>query len=227
MHSFLICSATKKDRKNQVKGLIASLRKEKKRKITDPLLADPDTFLFKPKPSIGIDSVRELSLNLKLKPFKSKVKIAVFFSAEKMTPQAQHAFLKTLEEPSPNSILILETKNPYSLFPTIRSRCQLIQAKSISPSQITFQKDTLTLLKNLRQPSLGLRLNAVNAITDKKKAEILLKQLLTISRQKMKINFGWLPVVKLTHQALLDLEDNVNFRLVLEHLALQFPTQVE
>jgi DNA polymerase-3 subunit delta' len=41
-----------------------------------------------------------------------------------MNEKAQNAFLKTLEEPPPNTYFILATANPSALLPTIRSRCQ-------------------------------------------------------------------------------------------------------
>ena len=41
-----------------------------------------------------------------------------------MTPSAANSVLKTLEEPSPRSLLVLITSQPSMLLPTVRSRCQ-------------------------------------------------------------------------------------------------------
>jgi len=224
MHSYLVCYGTRKDRQTQVKRLITSLRGETKTKIETPIPADPDIFVLKPQPSIGIEAVRQVSSILKLKPYQSSVKIVIFLSADRITLQAQHALLKTLEEPSPHSALILETRNPYTLLPTVRSRCQLIPVKSQSRKK-TIHHDVSTILNNLTQPSLSLRLKTVNEISDKKKARKLIRSLLTIGRNNLQTDLWWLSVVKLTHQALLDLEKNLNPRLVLEHLALKFPTK--
>ena len=54
------------------------------------------------------------------------LKIGVIHDADRMNSEAQNALLKTLEEPPPDTLLILETGNPGSLLPTIRSRCQPI-----------------------------------------------------------------------------------------------------
>lgn len=53
-------------------------------------------------------------------------KIGVIVDADRMMPEAQNAFLKTLEEPPPDTLLILITANPAGLLATIRSRCQVI-----------------------------------------------------------------------------------------------------
>ena len=56
--------------------------------------------------------------------------------ADRMSSGAQNAFLKTLEEPPPNSVIILITSAPDSLLPTIRSRCQLVKFNSLSQELI-------------------------------------------------------------------------------------------
>ena len=47
--------------------------------------------------------------------------------AEKMTPQAQNALLKTLEEPMPGTVFLLTTDNPSALLPTIISRVRALK----------------------------------------------------------------------------------------------------
>ena len=54
-------------------------------------------------------------------------KIGVIFEADRMNEEAQNALLKTLEEPPPDTTLILCTANPAALLPTTRSRCQIIK----------------------------------------------------------------------------------------------------
>lgn len=78
--------------------------------------------------SIKVEQVREgVEERLFLKSFEGKYKIVIVDEAHRMSNGAQNAFLKTLEEPPPNSVIILITSNPDSLLPTIRSRCQLIK----------------------------------------------------------------------------------------------------
>ncbi len=54
------------------------------------------------------------------------VKTGIIYEADCMNPNSQNCFLKTLEEPPPSSFIMLITANPFSLIPTIRSRCQNI-----------------------------------------------------------------------------------------------------
>jgi len=58
-----------------------------------------------------------------LKPTEGNYKICVIVAADRMNDQAANAFLKTLEEPPANSILILLTTNRQRLLETILSRC--------------------------------------------------------------------------------------------------------
>ena len=54
-------------------------------------------------------------------------KIGVIYEADRMNDEAQNALLKTLEEPPPDTTLILCTANPAALLPTTRSRCQIVK----------------------------------------------------------------------------------------------------
>lgn len=63
---------------------------------------------------------------LSLKPFVAPVRVALLANAERMTEAAQNCLLKTLEEPPPNTVLVLTTAYPDHLLPTVLSRCQLL-----------------------------------------------------------------------------------------------------
>jgi DNA polymerase-3 subunit delta' len=58
--------------------------------------------------------------------FRQGYKIAIIDPAHQMTPAAANSLLKTLEEPSRDSLLILITSRPSALLATIRSRCQRV-----------------------------------------------------------------------------------------------------
>lgn len=53
-------------------------------------------------------------------------KVGIIHDADRMGKEAQNALLKTLEEPPPETLIILTTGNPSSLLPTTRSRCQTL-----------------------------------------------------------------------------------------------------
>ena len=60
-------------------------------------------------------------------------RVAIVASADLMTTSAQNAFLKTLEEPAPRTLLVLVTARPSRLAATLRSRCQRIEIPRPGP----------------------------------------------------------------------------------------------
>ena len=72
---------------------------------------------------ITVEQTRELMRQIQLKPTEAEHKVAVIAGADRLNPQAANAFLKTLEEPPPNSVLILLSTEPQRLLETILSRC--------------------------------------------------------------------------------------------------------
>jgi DNA polymerase-3 subunit delta' len=72
---------------------------------------------------IGVDEIRSLEHTLHLAAPGGACKVGVIAEADRMNDQAANAFLKTLEEPPQNTILLLLTANPQRLLPTILSRC--------------------------------------------------------------------------------------------------------
>jgi DNA polymerase III delta prime subunit len=75
--------------------------------------------------AITIDVIRELERALNIKS-GGYARVAVIWEADCMQEAAQNAFLKTLEEPHPNTLLLLVSVRPEALLTTIRSRCQSI-----------------------------------------------------------------------------------------------------
>ncbi len=61
--------------------------------------------------------------------------VVVIDDADRLTPAAQGAFLKLLEEPSPHTHFILTSHQPDRLLPTIRSRVQHFKVPPITPEQ--------------------------------------------------------------------------------------------
>lgn len=70
------------------------------------------------------------------KPYEAKKKVYIIKNSHDMTPQAANTFLKTLEEPPKDSVIIFLTNNINLLLPTIVSRCQVIKFKDINRSEI-------------------------------------------------------------------------------------------
>ena len=75
--------------------------------------------------SIKIEDIRDLSAQSQLRSFEAKVKGFIIRDIERLTLEAGNALLKTLEEPTPNTLIILTTSILDSVLPTIKSRCQV------------------------------------------------------------------------------------------------------
>ena len=71
--------------------------------------------------------VRDLVRELALLPVEGGARVAIISAADRMTEDAQAAFLKTLEEPPQGTVLILTASDEERLLDTIRSRCVRIR----------------------------------------------------------------------------------------------------
>jgi DNA polymerase-3 subunit delta' len=86
----------------------------------------PDVTWLRPESKsrvITTDVIRELMQTVNLKPTVAAFKVGVIVAADRLNVQAANAFLKTLEEPPPRSLLILLTTEPQRMLETILSRC--------------------------------------------------------------------------------------------------------
>lgn len=87
--------------------------------------------------TITIDEIREQVINdVAIKPYCSPHKIYIIPDAEMMTPQAQNALLKTIEEPPEYAVIMLLTQNADALLPTIQSRCVRLDLKVVDDSLV-------------------------------------------------------------------------------------------
>lgn len=77
--------------------------------------------------TIGVDAVREVCEQLAMTSLRGGYRIAVVVQAHLMTPSAQNAFLKTLEEPAARTLLVLLSPRPSGVLATLRSRCQRVE----------------------------------------------------------------------------------------------------
>jgi hypothetical protein len=79
--------------------------------------------------SIGIDAIRELRKFLMLKTTGSGEirRVAIIEDAQAMTLEAQNAFLKMLEEPPADTVIIVTADHPQHLLSTVNSRVQLVR----------------------------------------------------------------------------------------------------
>ena len=86
----------------------------------------PDSFVVRLEENaqqIKIDQVRTLIESLSLKSYRGGYKVGVIEGAEALNANAANAFLKTLEEPTGNTLLIMIARPTHRLPATIASRC--------------------------------------------------------------------------------------------------------
>jgi DNA polymerase-3 subunit delta' len=76
---------------------------------------------------IKVDQIRWLAEKLAFSSHQGGYKVAVLDPADKMNINAANSLLKTLEEPSDNTVLVLVCERASQLAPTVRSRCQQIK----------------------------------------------------------------------------------------------------
>ena len=98
--------------------------------------------------SISVDDIStQVNNTVDIKPYQGPYKVYIIPQADMMTPQAQNAILKTIEEPPSYAVFLLLTENAETLLPTINSRCVMLKLRNI--------KDTLIkkyLMENLEIP---------------------------------------------------------------------------
>ena len=101
---------------------------------------------------IGIDQIRPLERVLQMRASDGRRKVAIISEADRMTKQAANAFLKTLEEPPHNSLLLLLSSIPEVLPDTIRSRCIAMPLASMADPQVSPEEEELIELFNSFDP---------------------------------------------------------------------------
>ncbi|MDR2902369.1 MAG: hypothetical protein LBU87_04600 [Lactobacillales bacterium] len=150
-----------------VKWIEVGYTEDAKKEIQKTILAGKsvDTTLLNKKKEITIDDIRDGIKFLSLKSGKN-FRILVVSLAEDMNLNAANALLKMLEEPYPNTLILLLTQNKGKLLPTISSRCRHIQIKPLPHKALTAKIRELLphakspeLLADLADGSIGLAMD--------------------------------------------------------------------
>lgn len=106
----------------------------------------------------GIDEIRELKDKINYQPSKGRKKIYIIDEVHMLTKEAFNALLKTLEEPPEHVIFILATTEPDKILPTIISRCQRYDFKSLTYTEVKDKLSEICCGENVEidEGSLGL-----------------------------------------------------------------------
>ncbi len=209
--------------------IISSKDLEKAREEVDKIIKSNkinkfDIELIEPQQALGIEDVRLVQKKIFLKPFKGEKKAVIVNVVMGLSDEAQNSMLKLLEEPPPNTLIFLLTKNPHIFLPTILSRVKIIEVKADEN-----QKNLAGLKQVLEIEGLGDSLFLAQTVSkDKQEAIVWLEEVILAAREEMmkvlENKQEALKFRKLIHKLELTHYDlkttNVNPRLALENLFL-------
>lgn len=116
----------------------------------------PDFAILDEPGEITIELILDFISRLSFKPFLAQKKIALINNAQNLNLQSGNALLKTLEEASPSTIIILIADSA-RLLPTIVSRCQVLNFSLFSINQLAefAKQENLALSESLLNLSFG------------------------------------------------------------------------
>lgn len=179
-----------------------------------------DIGFIETEKAVGIGDIRTLQKKIFLKPLESEQKTVILEAFLGMTNDSQNAFLKVLEEPPNNTIIIILTSSLDFVLPTVLSRCTIInlnQTRKLSGEEI---EENIKLLLSANNISNALRI-AQDFSKDKETALQFLESLIISTHQNLNDDKETGKVLKnlqKTHTIIKT--TNVNVRFALENLFL-------
>jgi hypothetical protein len=164
----------------------------------------------------GIADIRALCRDLSLCP-RGTDHVGIIEHMELLTPEAQNALLKTLEEPPPHTYMIGTTHMPEALLPTVRSRMSVITVKD------TGRVSDTEILQKLLRESPGKQLSTLEPfLTTRDDAKNLVASLLDAAHEEL-VSHPSPRLTKLIRNLITaqsQLSVNVNPRLVVDNAVL-------
>ncbi len=123
----------------------------------------PDVMMLRReenKKTIGVDAVRDFCGTVFLTPSELNFKMYIFDEADALTPAAQNALLKIIEEPPAGVYMLLLCENSLALLSTVRSRAQKISLEIFeAPALRVYAKENeLTGSENEEKLSFAVRM---------------------------------------------------------------------
>ncbi len=116
----------------------------------------PDIYIVCPGSQsrrILISQIRELEKSIFLRASSARIKVVIIRAVDRLQPEAQDAFLKTLEEPPSKTVFLLLTEEPQQLKETILSRCLRVPFRPASKKGKTEHEQQIEeWLKEFTQP---------------------------------------------------------------------------
>ncbi|UOF94267.1 MAG: DNA polymerase III subunit gamma/tau [Bacteroides sp.] len=98
----------------------------------------------------SVENIRNIIAQLNYKPYIGNYNIYIIDEAHMLSQSAFNALLKTIEEPPNHVIFILITTEKYKIIPTVLSRCQIFEFKTISEKDIIDNLKIIALKENFK-----------------------------------------------------------------------------
>lgn len=116
----------------------------------------PDYIYYNAEEDFGMENLRKFLSSLGHKPFMGQHKVAVIDNLDRANMQMNNALLKTLEEPSPSTILFA-IAGQNNLLPTVTSRCQVVLFNALGQEEMKeyIQQNKLTVTEELVSAAAG------------------------------------------------------------------------
>ncbi len=120
------------------------------------------------KKSWGIEDIKQMQKKIFLKPMHGSWKAIVVKDAHLLTPEAQSAMLKILEEPPNGTLFILTASSDQSFLPTILSRCSILRLEATRKIMESDQIRILSEIDVLAKEGIGNRLKKAEELSKNK-----------------------------------------------------------
>ena len=135
----------------------------------------------------GVEDVRSLRENVKFAPVSGRFKIYIIDEVHMLSISAFNALLKTLEEPPESVIFIFATTHPDKIPSTVLSRCQRLDFRRISATEIAAQLEKIARAEKIsvdKEVLFAIARTSDGALRD---AESILDQLVSFSKEKISL----------------------------------------
>jgi len=160
----------------------------------------PDVHVIVPTPpetnpkgarAIRIAAIRELERQASLRPVMARHKVFVLDDADRMTGESPQAFLKTLEEPPAQTVMVLVLARAGAVPATVLSRCQIIKFTPRLDGEAAVRAEAVELLAEVRDKGIEALFRRSQAFDrDRERAERVVDALWLFARDLLIARVG-------------------------------------
>lgn len=180
----------------------------------------PDVIEIDAASNNGVEEMRDLKEKVKFLPAGTKYKIYIIDEVHMLSTSAFNALLKTLEEPPAHAIFILATTEPHKVLPTIVSRCQRYDFKSLTQEEIVTNLVKICESEKVEYQKEALEIIAKASEGGMRDALSFLDQAISLSEDKVDEQIASVVTGLLDKTTLINLATNLENKKISESLAI-------